>query len=158
SRRTRTGRGRAARGARTRPTAKGAHRCGLPWRAWARSGLLAGADLRGPCLLARAGVPVQRAALDGLVDRGRQLPQLGVGGRVIALGDRGLEAAEVGANRRRVAPVLEALTLGAKDALLLRMNVGHELRPGMIAAAWGRMLGVTDTATKPRSGVARNTI
>ena len=53
-----------------------------------------------------------------------------VGGRVVALGDGRLEAAEVGADRRRVAAILEALALGAQDALLLGMNVGHVVRRG----------------------------
>src|ERR1043165_6569653 len=76
-----------------------------------RSGLLAGADPRGSRLLAGASVAVERAALDGLVDGRRQLLELAVGCRVIALGDGRLEAAEVRADRRRVAAILEALAL-----------------------------------------------
>ena len=37
----------------------------------------------------------------------------------VAGGDRGLEATEVGLDRRRVAAVLQALALGPQDALLL---------------------------------------
>src|SRR5436190_19681500 len=125
----RTGRGRAARAARTRPTAKGARRSGLPWRSWVGLRLgLAGANPSGSRLLAGAGVAVQGAALDGLVDRRRQLLELAVGRCVVALGDGRLEAAEVRTDRRRVAAVLEALALRAQDALLLGMNVGHVVR------------------------------
>jgi hypothetical protein len=50
--------------------------------------------------------------------------------RVVALGDGRLEAAEVRADRRRVAAILEALALRAQDALLLGMDVGHVVRRG----------------------------
>ena len=85
----------------------------------------AGAQPRGAGLLARAGVAVQGAALDRLVDQGDQLAVLGVGRVVVALADRGLQAAEVRLDRRRVAAVLDALALGAQDALLLGGDVGH---------------------------------
>ena len=52
---------------------------------------------------------------------------LGVGGLGLAGFDRGLEAAEVRLDRRRVAAVLEALALGAEDALLLGVDVGHDV-------------------------------
>src|SRR5712671_253224 len=71
----------------------------------------AGTHARGAGLLACAGVAVQRAALHGLVDRPHERAVLGLGGRVVATGDRGLEAAEVRLDRRRVAAVLEALAL-----------------------------------------------
>src|SRR3954451_6376639 len=86
-------------------------------RALLRGG--AGADLRRAGLLARTGVAVQRAALDGLVDRPHELEMLGVGRVGIAALDGGLQAAEVRLDRRGVAPVLEALALGADDRLLL---------------------------------------
>src|SRR5215210_4091131 len=73
------------------------------------------AQARGARLLASAGVLVQRPALDGLVDRADELAVLGVGGRVVAGLDRGLEAAEVGLDRRRVATVLEPLALRAQN-------------------------------------------
>src|SRR5436190_11606828 len=101
-----------------------------PLACMSRSGLLAGAHARGSRLLAGAGVAVQRAALDGLVDGRRQRRELAVGRRIVALGDGRLEAAEVRADRRRVAAVLEALALRAQDALLLGMNVGHVVRRG----------------------------
>src|SRR3954454_7364981 len=79
----------------------------------------AGAQLPGPRLLPRARVAVQRAALDGLVDRAHELAVLGVGGLGVSALDRGLQAAEIRLDRRRVAAVLETLALGADDALLL---------------------------------------
>src|SRR3954449_13207021 len=93
---------------------------------------LAGTHAGGAALLAGARVAVQGAALDGLVDRLREGAVLGVGRRVVALADRGLEATEVGLDGRRVAAVLQALTLGPEDALLLRVNVRHE-RPSILA-------------------------
>jgi hypothetical protein len=62
---------------------------------------------------------VQRPALDGLVDQPDQLLVLGLGGLVVAAFDGSLQAAEVRLDRRRVAPVLETLALGAEDPLLL---------------------------------------
>ncbi len=50
---------------------------------------------------------------------------LGVGGRTLAGGDGALEAAEVRLDPRHIAPILEPLTLGAEDPLLLRGNVCH---------------------------------
>ena len=79
----------------------------------------AAADPRGAGLLAGAGVAVQRAALDGLVDRPHELAVLGVGAFVVARGDRALEAAEVRLDLRGVAAVLEPLALGPQDPLLL---------------------------------------
>ena len=79
----------------------------------------AAANAGGAGLLARAGVLVQRAALDGLVDRRHERQVLGVGELVVLGGDGGFEAAEVRADRRRVVAVLEALALGAQDPLLL---------------------------------------
>src|SRR5215218_10390271 len=58
-------------------------------------------QLRRAGLLARPGVAVQRAALDGLVDRPHELAVLGAGRLGVAAGDRGLEAAEVRPDRRR---------------------------------------------------------
>ena len=79
----------------------------------------AGPDPRCAGLLAGAGVAMQRAALDGLVDQADELTVLGVGGGVVAGGDSGLEAAEVRPDRGGVVAVLEALALGAQDPLLL---------------------------------------
>jgi hypothetical protein len=62
---------------------------------------------------------MQRAALDRLVDQLHDAAVLGVGKLGVAGGGRGLEAAEIGLDRRRVAPVLAALALGAQDALFL---------------------------------------
>jgi hypothetical protein len=86
----------------------------------------AAADAGGPSLLAGAGVAVKRAALDGLVDRRLEPAMLDLGGLGVALGDRALEAAEVGLDRRGVAAVLQPLALGAQDPLLLGVNVGQE--------------------------------
>ena len=66
-------------------------------------------DKGGAGLLAGAGVAVQRAALDGLVDQLHQLAVLGVGAVVLAGLDGGRQAAEVRLDRRRVLPVLLAL-------------------------------------------------
>ncbi len=108
--------------------ARGRHEPGRPRRGHARCprrggrdelGGGAAAQLRRARLLAGAGVLVQRAALDGLVDQPDQLAVLGLGGIVVATLDSSLEAAEVRLDRRRVAPVLEPLTLGAEDPLLL---------------------------------------
>ena len=62
---------------------------------------------------------MERAGLDGLVDRLHQRAVLGVGGGVIARRCRSLEPAEVGLDARGVASILEPLTRGALDALLL---------------------------------------
>jgi len=62
---------------------------------------------------------MQSAALDGLVDRLDQLAVLGIRLRIVAGGDRGLEAAEEGLDLRGVAAVLEPLALGAQNPLLL---------------------------------------
>ena len=48
-----------------------------------------------------------------------------VGSRVVAVFDERFEAAEVRLDRRGVLAVLDALALGAPDALLLRVDVGH---------------------------------
>jgi hypothetical protein len=85
----------------------------------ARCGLRAPANPGGAGLLAGAGVPVQRASLDRLVDRRDELAVLGLGGVVVVAGDGGFEAVEVSLDARRVAPVLETLAGGALDALLL---------------------------------------
>ena len=71
--------------------------------------LRAAAQAGGAGLLARAGVPVQRAALDGLVDQLDQVAVGVVGGLVVAGGDGGLETAEVRLDLRRVLAVLLAL-------------------------------------------------
>ena len=85
-----------------------------------RSGrAVAAQQARGAGLLAGAGVAMQGAALDGLVDRLHERAVLGGGRLGVAGGDRGLEAAEEGPDGRRVAAVLQALALGAEDALLL---------------------------------------
>src|ERR687897_1707357 len=84
----------------------------------ARGALLrrvAAQDARGAGLLAGAGVAVQGAALDRLVDGLHERAVLARGGVVVAGGDRRLQTAEVGLDRRGVAPVLEALALGAQD-------------------------------------------
>src|SRR5258705_2482531 len=57
---------------------------------------LAAQQPRSAGLLARAGVPVQGAALDRLVDRPYEGAVLGCSGLVVAGGDRRLEAAEEG--------------------------------------------------------------
>ena len=73
----------------------------------------AAAHALGPRLLARAGVGVQRAALDGLVDQRHELAMLGGDLLVVACGHGGLEAPEIRLDLRRVVAVLEALALRA---------------------------------------------
>src|SRR5205823_8255205 len=89
---------------------------------------------RRPRLLAGAGIAVQRAALDGLVDRLHKHPVLVVGRWLIPSLDRPRKPAEVGLDPRRVAPVLEPLALSAQDPLLLGMDIGHRLRQSKAAA------------------------
>jgi hypothetical protein len=62
---------------------------------------------------------MQGPALDGLVDRADERAVLGLRGLRVARGDRGLEPAEEGLDRRGVAAILEALALGPEDSLLL---------------------------------------
>jgi hypothetical protein len=69
-------------------------------------GLVAAQQTRRARLLARAAVAVQRAPLDGPVDRAHERAVLRVGGLRIAGGHGGCQAAEVGPDRRGVAPVL----------------------------------------------------
>ncbi len=81
---------------------------------------------------------MQRAALDGLVDRAHEATVLGLGGLAVALLGESLQATEVGLDRRGVLAVLETLALGAEDALLLGCDVGHvkgRLRPEQPAGA-----------------------
>src|SRR5690242_12854729 len=73
----------------------------------------AAADALRAGLLAPAGVGVQRAALDGLVDQRHELAVLGGDLLVITRGHGGLEAPEVRLDLRRVVAVLEALALRA---------------------------------------------
>src|SRR3954452_17791353 len=110
---------------------------------------LPGAQARGPGLLARAVVAVERADLDCLVDGLDQLAVFLGRLRVVAGGDGGLEAAEVGLDRRRVAAGLETLALGTKDALLLRVDIGH-LRRGSVAT-----VGRPTAAVASAAGVGR---
>src|SRR5262245_33018159 len=70
------------------------------------SGSAGGAQASGAALLAGAGVLVQRPALDGAVDQRHKFLVIGVGGRIVAGRDGGLEAAEVRLDRGRVAAVL----------------------------------------------------
>src|SRR2546425_3784025 len=77
---------------------------------------------RGACLLVRARVAVQRAALDGLVDEALEAHVVGVGFLLVAGRHRVLEVAEVGLDGGGVVAVLEALALAAHDALLLRVD------------------------------------
>src|SRR5207248_11058217 len=87
-----------------------------------RGALLAGGaatQARRARLLAGAVVAVDRAPLDRLVDRLHQRAVLDVDRGAVATGDRVLETAEVGLDLGRVAAVLQPLTLGAEDALLL---------------------------------------
>src|SRR5438876_3270178 len=83
------------------------------------------ADARRARLLVRARVAVQRAALDGLVDRALQAHVLGLGGRLVAARHGVGEGVEVGLDRGGVVAVLRALALAAEDALLLGVDVGH---------------------------------
>src|SRR5437764_4112012 len=73
----------------------------------------AAAQARGTRLLARTVVAVDRAGLDGLVDRLDEQPVLALGGGVVAGRDGALEPAEVGLDPRGVAAVLEPLARGA---------------------------------------------
>ena len=92
----------------------------------------------------------------------------------VAALDGRLEATEVGLDRRGVAAVLEPLALGAQDALLLRMNVGHDEAPTRDRTSWPaprqrRTIAALSAAPKPSrrnrphrhrptgGGVARNT-
>ncbi len=83
------------------------------------------AQAGGAGLLACAVVAVQGSALDRFVDQLNQLTLFSVGECFVAALDRVFEAAEVGLDRGGVAPVFEALTLGAQDALPLGVNVCH---------------------------------
>ncbi len=76
-------------------------------------------DPRGAALLARAGVLVQGALLDGLVDPSDQRAVLGLDRLGVAGFDGALEPAEMRLDRAGVATVLVVLSLGAEDALLL---------------------------------------
>src|SRR5205085_1073049 len=87
-----------------------------------------------PRLLTGASIAVQSSPLDGLVDRLHESLVFVVCGGVIPSLDRPLEPAEVGLDPRRVAPVFEPLALGSQDALLLGMDIGHELRQSKAAA------------------------
>ena len=82
-------------------------------------------DPRGAGLLAGAGVAVQRARLDRLVDLRHQRAMLDRDLLRVALADGALEPAEVGLDRGGVVAVLETLALGAQDPLLLGGDVGH---------------------------------
>jgi hypothetical protein len=62
---------------------------------------------------------VQGADLHGLVDLRDQRAVRGSGLLGVARGHRGLEVTEVGLDRRGEAAVLEPLSLGAQDPLLL---------------------------------------
>jgi hypothetical protein len=62
---------------------------------------------------------VERAALHRLVDQLNEAAVLGVGRVGLARGDGGLEAAEVGLDRRGVPAILVPLALSAKNALFL---------------------------------------
>ena len=91
--------------------------------------------LRAPVLL------VQRAALDGLVDRADELRCSASAVSASPASTAACEAAEVGLDRRRVAAVLEPLALGAQDPLLLG---------GMLAMTWKRR-GLERTAAAMRA-------
>ena len=97
-------------------------------RGGAARGLGAATQARRARLLAGAVVAVQRSALDGLVDRLDEHAVLGLGDIVGAVGNRPLQPAKVRLDRRRVAAVLEPLTLGTQDPLLLGVDVGHDER------------------------------
>src|SRR4051794_21829858 len=101
------------------------HRCGRGRGAGAPLGARAGPDAGGAALLAGAVVAVQRAGLDRLVDQRDELAVIGVGLLVLPGFDRAGQATEVRLDRRRVAAVLEALAVGAGDALFLGGDVGH---------------------------------
>ena len=70
-------------------------------------------------LLARTGVAVQGALADGGVDPRAERLVLGLGGRVVARGDRRLEALELGLDGAGQAAVLVVLAQRARVALLL---------------------------------------
>src|SRR4051812_34593354 len=74
----------------------------LPSRRRALALVVAAQHARGAGLLARAGVPVHRPPLDGLVDRRDEMAVLGLCLLGLAGRDRGLEAAEVRPDRRGV--------------------------------------------------------
>src|SRR4051795_5851832 len=82
----------------------------------------AAADALGARLLAPAGVGVQRAALDGLVDQRDERAVLRADLRLVARGDGGLQPAEVRLDLRRVVAVLEPLTLRPLVALDLGLD------------------------------------
>src|SRR3954449_486233 len=93
------------------------------------------AEPLGARLLAPAGIGVQRAALDGLVDQRDELAVLVGALRFVAGGDGRLEAAEGRLDLRRVVAVLEPLPLRALIALDLGLDVGHACeRRGTTAA------------------------
>ena len=76
-------------------------------------------------LLARGGVRVQHALRAGLVDQLHQRDVLGRDASRVAGVDGGLEAPELGLDRRAVPQVLEPLPLADEDALLLLLDVRH---------------------------------
>lgn len=85
---------------------------------------------------------------------------LAVGGGVIPGLDRPLQAAEVGLDPGRVAPVFEPLALGSQDPLLLGVDIGHRLRlkqsrgRGAAARAYYSALVSDETiVSDPPSGV-----
>src|SRR5205085_11825377 len=86
------------------------------------------ANARGARLLACAGVAMQRTALDCLVDGALHTPVLGVGSLRVAVLDGALQLAQIRLDRGGVVAVLQALALGAQDARLLGVDVGHGVR------------------------------
>ncbi len=76
-------------------------------------------DARSASLLPGAVVAMDRALLDRLVDAGDQSAMLGLDRVGVVTFSGLLEAVEVSLDRRSKPPVLDALTLGAKDSLFL---------------------------------------
>src|SRR3954447_2734983 len=85
----------------------------------------AGDELRGLRLAPRGRVLVQRAAGGRSVEHPHELGVLGRHLLAIAVLDGGLEALRERLDRRSVAQVLEPLTGGRPDALLLLLDVRH---------------------------------
>lgn len=87
----------------------------------AGTGLLHRADVLAQAgFVARSGVLVQPALLDGFIEGGDSLPVSLLGGSLIALGDRFAQIAQLSAQRGGVGAVAYGAAFGLARALLRR--------------------------------------